>query len=152
MTASGPDDVAARALERLAFRYASTLDERDQKGFAALFTENAVLTLVRRHRDAADELSRWTGHAELRLVPEGLKRHLRTLHLVGNRLYELSGDTASGRVYCVAHHIDDNGAVPVDRVLYIRYRDKYRRGRGAEWLFEERSVEIEWSQCSFAEI
>ena len=52
----------------------------------------------------------------------------------------------------MAHHIDDNGAVPVDRVLYIRYRDKYWRGRGAEWLFEERSVEVEWSQCSFAEI
>ena len=48
MTASGPDDVAARALEQLAFRYASTLDDRDQKGFAALFTENAVLTVARR--------------------------------------------------------------------------------------------------------
>jgi hypothetical protein len=74
------------------------------------------------------------------------------LHLVGNRLYEASGDEATGQVYCVAHHIDDHGAVPVDRVLYIRYRDKYSGLSGASWRFQERCVEIEWSCCGFAEV
>jgi ketosteroid isomerase-like protein len=152
MTDEPADDVTARDLERLAFRYAATLDNRDRAGFVALFAENAVLTVLRRRRDAAEILSRWTGHAELALVPEGLKRHLRTLHLVGNRLYDASGDEAVGQVYCVAHHIDDNGTVPVDRVLYIRYRDTYSRLSGTSWLIQERSVEVEWSQCSFAEI
>jgi hypothetical protein len=152
VTAERACDVTARDLERLAFRYAATLDNRDRAGFVALFAEDAVLTVLRRRRDAAEELSRWTGHAQLGLVPEGLKRHLRTLHLVGNRLYTASGDEAAGQVYCVAHHIDDNGAVPVDRVLYIRYRDTYSRLSGASWRFQERSVEIEWSHSSFAEI
>jgi 3-phenylpropionate/cinnamic acid dioxygenase small subunit len=152
MTAEHADDMTARELERLAFRYAATLDNRDGPGFAALFAEKAVLTMVRRRRDADEVMSSWTGHAELAQIPEGLRRNLRTLHLVGNRLYEVAGDEATGQVYCVAHHIDDSGAVPVDRVLYIRYRDTYRRADGASWRFQERFIEIEWSQTSFAEI
>jgi hypothetical protein len=152
MTTEPADDATARDLERLSFRYAATLDNRDRAGFVALFAEDAVLTMLRRRRDAAEVLSTWTGHAELGLVPEVLNRLLRTLHLVGNRLYEVSGDAVTGLVYCVAHHIDDNGPVPVDQVLYIRYRDKYRRLSGGSWRFQERSIEIEWSNSSFAEI
>jgi hypothetical protein len=152
MTNGTADEETVRSLEGLAFRYASTLDNRDRAGFVSLFTENAVLTVVRRRRESAEVISTRAGHAQLSLVPEGLKRYLRTLHLVANRRYEASGDVAAGQVYCVAHHIDDTGSVPVDRVLYICYRDKYCRTDSASWRFEERFVEIEWSQCNFAEI
>jgi 3-phenylpropionate/cinnamic acid dioxygenase small subunit len=58
MTAEGVDEVTARDLERLAFRYAATLDNRDRAGFVALFAESAVLTVLRRRRGAAEVLSR----------------------------------------------------------------------------------------------
>jgi hypothetical protein len=152
VTGDRVDDKTERELERLSFLYAGTLDNRDRAGFVALFAEDAVLTMLRRRRDADEVLATWTGHAELSLVPDRLEQSLRTLHVVANRLYEASGDVATGRVYCEAHHIDDDGAVPVDRILYIRYRDKYRRTDGTSWRFEERAIEIEWSTNTFVEI
>jgi 3-phenylpropionate/cinnamic acid dioxygenase small subunit len=81
------DDMTERELERLSFLYADTLDNRDRAGFAALFAEDAVLTMLRRRRDGDEVLARWTGHAELSLVPDRLEQSLRTLHVVANRLY-----------------------------------------------------------------
>lgn len=142
MTLEGADRVALRALVDA---YAVAVDRRDIPGFLAVFAPDATLTTFEpggRPRGARH------GHEELSTVPPALERYERTLHLVTTHHVEdadLDGE-AVGVAYCEAHHHrppDTPGAAATDRVMFIRYEDRYAR-RGPGWLIRAREVHVIW--------
>lgn len=128
------------ALRRLALAYAHHADRREPELLADLFEPEGELRMVWRTGEAPSAVSR--GHRQIAKVVAALERFTTTFHLVGNHLIEVTGDEATGEVYCEAHHLTAEG---VDHVLFIRYRDRYRRN-GDRWRFAERETSVEWTE------
>jgi hypothetical protein len=134
----------ARALDELAIkelshRYAMALDRDDREEWAGLFSDDVAFESGTSVRGLADVL---------RIPREQLARYKKTLHSVTTQKISLAGDTATGEVYCVAHHIYEdfhqNGRLPFDlsHNFLIRYEDEYVRIDG-RWLFSRRRVVTE---------
>jgi hypothetical protein len=81
---------AATAVRTLIMRYAQCVDRRDCDGFAALFTEDAIL--------GDDNFSYDTPEA-IRAVPKSMEVYAKTYHVVWNHLSDLSNDSGTGEVY-----------------------------------------------------
>jgi hypothetical protein len=62
-----------------------------------------------------------------------------TMHVIGNHLADVHGDTATGLTYCIAHHLREDRT---DLVMMVRYVDRYSPGSDGVWLIADRSVEI----------
>ncbi|TMK54511.1 MAG: nuclear transport factor 2 family protein [Actinobacteria bacterium] len=141
MSTPGPDDYVA--LRAIAERYASGVDQRDPKLFTSAFRPDARLRVFD-PSDAETPARERQGHEELARIPDVVAAYDRTFHFLGNSRYDVVGDTATGEVYCMAHHLmrSDNS----NRIMYIRYRDDYRRGGDGEWLIATRDVLVDWSE------
>ena len=137
----GPDRSvrAVHDLRALVDGYAVAADERDADAFAALFTPDATLTVL----VDGEQRGRYAGADEIGTVPAKLARYRRTLHLVSTHhsVVDDDEDEATGTAYCEAHHVDDDG----DRVLFIRYDDRYVRTPDG-WRFAARAVNTLWSE------
>ncbi len=134
------DTLAVRAL---ALAYAHHADRREPDSLAALFEPEGVLRMVGRNDEANAAVSR--GHRQIASAVGGLRRFDTTYHLVANHLVDLAGDEATGEVYCVAHHVHEEDGRRTDFVMFIRYRDRYRR-HDERWLFAERETYVEWTE------
>lgn len=132
------------ALRNLALRYAHAIDRRDVETLLSVFRSDASLTVF----EPCDEgvpRHRMRGHAEISGL-RALSAYDKTLHVLGQSLYDVSEDTATGEVYCVAHHLSRTPVVSTDRVLYIRYGDRYCFTADHGWLIASRDVVIEWTE------
>lgn len=142
-------DVAAsttdQELHAVAVRYACGVDRRDPDLFVSAFCEGATL-VVHRPGEEPDAGARRSGTGELRDVTEMIKRYTATIHLVGQGLYEVDGDRASGEVYCIAHHIRRRDGEGTDYVMFIRYRDRYARRADRSWGIVERHLWCDWTE------
>jgi ketosteroid isomerase-like protein len=140
-----PTELADRtAIRRLVDEYAAAADHRDGPRFAAVFTTDGVLV---------SPTGRHVGRDALAAIPSKLERYDRTFHLVANHLVDLADDraTATGETVAEAHHwyVDDDG-VARDRVLFLRYLDRFVRvidvrGDGdptSTWRIAERTLEV----------
>jgi SnoaL-like domain len=135
----GPAD-DERALRALVLAYAHHADRRQPELLAELFEPDATLRMVWRSGEVPPAESR--GRGQIASAVGRLRQMVATFHLVGNHSIELAGDTASGEVYCEAHHLGSDG---VDYVMFIRYLDRYRHHSGA-WRFAERETVVEWTE------
>lgn len=164
----GPDE---DVLRDLSLAYAAAADARDGEALAALFVDDGALVVPRYPVDLRPVLSR-SGPDALRQVAEMLRRYDRTFHVVADTRFTVEGDSASGEVQCVAHHVSaaspagggaadgqtgkagdggDGGDGPegpagpagTDMVWFIRYRDRYRRS-GRTWRFVRRELHLQW--------
>jgi SnoaL-like domain len=131
------------ALRELVEAYGMAVDALDAEWFGSLWTPDAVLAV----HDATGETRRWEGD-EIAGMVAGVGRYLRTLHFVGNHQTAVEGSVVTGRTYCFAHHLladpagsDDRAR---DRVLAIRYDDRYARGTDSAWRFARRDVRMLW--------
>jgi hypothetical protein len=142
MTSRDPnrDDMALR---RLALSYARHADRREPDLFASLFEPDGELRMVRRGDTGPPGVSR--GRTEIAKAVARLSRFEATLHFVGNHTIDITGDDATGEVYCLAHHVSARGDDRIDHVMFIRYQDRYRR-HGEEWLFAERELHVDWTE------
>lgn len=131
------------ALLDVAYAYARFADRVDADGVGALFVADGVLRIIRRGVDAAPVQR--VGRAEIVAAIKRLDRYDATFHLVGNHHYEIDGDTATGEVYCVAHHVDGDAGARRDHVMMIRYHDRYRRGPHG-WRIVERELHVDWTE------
>jgi ketosteroid isomerase-like protein len=136
-------------LRLLSVAYADAVDARDGEGLAALFVEDGELVVPKVPVDLSPVISR-VGHDAIRRVPEGLSRFDRTFHQTSDHRYVVDGESASGDVRCVAHHLtavasdgSTDGPRATDTVWYIRYRDTYRRS-GQRWRFARRELHLQW--------
>jgi hypothetical protein len=148
------DDIALlleqNALRALAAQYASGVDARDSERFVACFTDDATLDIFNPW-DAPEPVTAIRGHQELAEVPRRMDQNFpRTLHFVGQSTYEIGEGTATGEVYCIAHHFTHNPRGGTDYVMYIRYDDRYRKGDDGKWRFEARRVNVDWTETRVA--
>lgn len=124
------------ALRHLVDSYAVGCDRRDLAMLTACFADGGTLTVHRLDRPATT----MTAPAGLERIPIGLARYDQTFHFVGNHLVDVRGDSATGDVYCMAHHL--TGAEDV--VLHIRYEDTYVR-TGGGWRIATRHLRHLWT-------
>lgn len=134
-----PDDVVA--LRHLVDRYADAVDNRDEPGLRALFTDLGVLRV---QADGGAVENEWSGDQVVRSF-DPLSAFHRTFHHVGGCVFEDGPDGPIGRVHCQAHHYERTGNGPVDLVMMITYHDRYAREKD-EWRIAERRVAIEWTE------
>jgi uncharacterized protein (TIGR02246 family) len=145
--------VGAEADERLALRalvdsYAQAVDGRDADRFAGLFAADGELVVFEPEED--EPSISWRGPDELREVMKLLSSYSTTFHLMANHTCELDGDSASGEVYCLAHHLTEEGADGDNTLMVIRYRDRYTKVDRA-WRFARRDVLRQWTEHHSAE-
>ena len=129
-----------RAIRALVLAYAHHADRREAELLAALFEPDAELRMVWRTGATPPAVSR--GHRQIARVVGALGQFATTFHFVGNHLIDGEGGDATGEAYCEAHHLTPEG---VDHVMFIRYRDRYRRDEGT-WRFAERETFVEWME------
>jgi len=130
---------AVHELRSLVDRYAVAADEGDGAAFGALFAPDAVLSVV-----GADDVerSRYEGPSAIATVPGKLGRYDHTLHLVSTHACQVDGDRATGVAYCEAHHRSGT----TDKVLFIRYDDRYVHADTGGWRFGSRTVRTLWEE------
>jgi len=126
-------------LERLCRRYASAADDKDFDAMGSLFALEGELITERGTTVGRETITKAFG---------GLARYDATFHLLGQMEFWLdppaAGTTAdgatevSGQVYCIAHHFTAGN----DRVMYIRYHDRYVRSPSGEWQFRQRRLVV----------
>ncbi|ALR10372.1 hypothetical protein MYCSP_01605 [Mycobacteroides saopaulense] len=133
------------AIQDLVARYASAADRRDVDALVALFSADAELVrppALLRKGDAAALQGR---EAIADSIVTALKPLHATYHLIGQQTAEVDGDTASGEVYCMAHHIYLRGDEYRDNTMAVRYLDDYERGP-AGWVFTRREPVVVFSE------
>jgi hypothetical protein len=123
-------------LRALVLGYAAAADAGDTDGFRSLFLPDATLDTVppgdapAHHYDGAEELSS---------IPSRLQSlYESTAHLVSDTAFVVddAAGTATGTAACEAHHV----AGGVDKVMTIRYQDRFGRDAGGAWRFAARRV------------
>jgi len=143
------DDVAA--LRGLSLGYAAAVDGLDGGAFASLFTGDGELWVPDVTVGHEPTVCR-SGTAALSRIPSGLARYHATHHRVGLATYVLDGDTATGEVAGVAHHLTASdpsrgalagGGPGTDTIWYLDYRDRYRRGDDG-WRITRRELHLRW--------
>jgi uncharacterized protein (TIGR02246 family) len=126
-------------LRNLIESYANFCDAGEPERTAGLFTEDAELVVML--NPGGEPTSVRKGHEEIASAMAALSRYWSTMHVIANVNQEIDGDTATGRIGCVAHHIEGPEGERRDRVLNIRYTDKYVRTEGT-WRFKHREVRV----------
>ena len=129
------DDIAA--IQDLGARYAHHVDRRTFEGLRDVFVPDAVLEPPGSVRNGIDEML---------ATMANLHRYEATFHFVGqHRIWE-DGGAVSGEAYCEAHHItvDDDGGARRDRVMFIRYQDRYV-ATASGWRIAHRKLEVDWT-------
>ncbi len=133
------DRVADRdALRALVEAYARAVDARESVACAALFVTDGVLCRV------GDDRFTRRGRAEIIAALDTLVRYESTSHVLFDQRVTFDGDDrASAEVECEGHHVwvDENGRH--DKVLTIRYQDKYVRDADGTWRIVVRRLVIE---------
>jgi len=110
------------ALEELVRRYANAIDTRDFDALDRVFTTDAYIDY--RAMGGIDgpypDVKKW--------LPQALGSFPAYMHLVGNGVYEIDGDVASGRIACFNPMVvprPDGGSDTM--FLGLWYVDRYRR-------------------------
>jgi len=132
-------------LRALAESYAHGADRGDRDAFLSAFHPDGRL-LVFTNSDDDEPRGVREGHEALSVIPDMLRRYDKTFHFLGNHRYSVDGDTASGEVYCMAHHMTTDIHGATDFVMLIRYLDSYRREPGGAWRIAEREVRPDWTE------
>jgi ketosteroid isomerase-like protein len=148
MSSPSPDRDPLRdehALRDLSEAYAAAVDDRDGEALASLFGDDGELVVRELPGDPRPKVRR-LGPAELRRVPDGLQHYRHTFHAITTTRYVVGDDTATGRVWCIAHHVtanDEEGSTGDDVIWSIRYADAYRR-TAEGWRFARRVLHLLW--------
>jgi hypothetical protein len=128
-------------LSRLVMRYAQAVDRLDLDAIIALMAPHATIAT---HRGEGEPAGSMAGHGQIRAGMARLERYVATFHMVGNHLFDIDGDSATGETYCTAHHVERRDGVLRDVTMYIRYHDRFVRDAG-RWLFSQRKLWIDFS-------
>ncbi len=144
MTQAGSDGRGDHEeLRCLMFRYAQAVDRRNYAAFQDIFAEEATLAGYREDPGSPDALFQYEGRAVIQESLKAIERYEKTFHLVGNSLFETSGDDAHGESYCMAHHIYRLDGIPMNRTMAIRYQDRFVRREG-RWRILLRALRIDF--------
>jgi ketosteroid isomerase-like protein len=132
------------ALHSLAIDYAAGVDRRHAELLLGVFHPDATLIVHRPDEGPGKRPHQMRGRSEIARVIDIVSRYPATFHMLGQGRYSVSGDTASGEVYCIANHFTRSKEGDSNFVMYIRYEDQYRRDASGAWKIERREVHSDW--------
>ena len=69
-----------------------------------------------------------------------------THHFIGNHLYSVNGDEATGELHTIITHISLSTSPPHEYTAGCRFFDYYRRQNGS-WKIVHRRRLLDWTQC-----
>jgi 3-phenylpropionate/cinnamic acid dioxygenase small subunit len=143
---SDPADASTTlALRDLQYAYASAVDRRDPDALLAVFHADVVLRVFA--PDTDEPLMEGRGREQLALMTEVMsQRYARTMHVMTNTSSSIDGDTATGEVYGVAHHLILDDGPPRKFVAYLRYDDAFGREPDGTWRITRRDIRFLWSE------
>ena len=124
-------------------RYAQAVDRRDYETLVSLMEPDGVIEVHDDDPDRSDPLRSMRGRAEIDRRMRSIERYVKTWHLIGNHLVEVSGDAATAETYCAAHQVYGDDGATRDRVMYIRYLDELARD-GLVWMFRRRRLWVDF--------
>ncbi|MCW2548822.1 MAG: nuclear transport factor 2 family protein [Mycobacterium sp.] len=131
-------------IRQLAADYARGVDVPDGKRVADLFLPDGVLRIC--HRGKSEPVGERVGREAIASAMDGLTRYEKTMHVVANQYIDLSGDSATGETYCLAHHIREvEGKGLMNYVMAIRYLDQYSRADEG-WRIAVRELQVEFTE------
>jgi hypothetical protein len=131
------------ALSDLVHCYAALVDERQFDSVAALFTDNAQLTLPDPPKNL-EPVHPHRGHAAISAAVATVAATIRTQHAIVGEVYDVGPrpGTAGGRIACIAHHWIQHDDQIRDVAWHVRYDDQYQRVN-AGWRIRNRSLTID---------
>ena len=139
-----PAEAADRlAIQGLVEAYAHCADRRDAAGQMALFIADTHFVV---YMDAKDPTPSQELASREALAPvfADLNRYDATMHFIGqSTITSLSANRATGRTYCLAHHLTIAQSGRRLMVAALRYADTFVKA-GGEWRFAERLLYVEW--------
>jgi hypothetical protein len=139
-----PAEAADRlAIQELVEAYAHCADRRDAAGQMALFTADTHFVV---YMDAKDPTPTQELHSREALAPvfADLNKYAATMHFIGqSTVTSLTAERATGRTYCLAHHLTDAESGRRLMVAALRYADTFVKA-GDEWRFAERLLYVDW--------
>jgi ketosteroid isomerase-like protein len=145
------DPLVERQLRALSEQYFIAIDARDADAFAGTFLPGGRIVGYTAD-DETTPTGEWVGREAIAaLSPRLAETFTHTFHLMGQATYEVAGDEASGLVYCVAHHLSRAARGGTDHVMYIRYRDTYRRDASGSWKIDVRGCVVSWTELRTTE-
>ena len=118
------------AIQELFARYAHAIDELDPEAWVQCFTPDGVFQVGPRAM---------RGHAALRGYAEVHVREIRCRHMIGNFLYEIKGNEATGRSSALATLATSNGYRIFAQGGYVDRLVK----EGGQWRIAYRRVDID---------
>src|ERR1700761_4218811 len=135
-----PAEAADRlAIQELVEAYAHCADTRDAAGQMALFTVDTRFIVFMDAKDPTPSQN-LTGREALAPVFADLNRYDATMHFIGQSVITaLSADAATGRTYCLAHHLTVTDGGRQLMIAALRYADRFTKIDGA-WRFSERRL------------
>ncbi|WET68625.1 nuclear transport factor 2 family protein [Sphingobacterium sp.] len=130
------------AIRELVDNYAFCADTRDAQGQMALFTEDTNFEVFYDPKSGIPSQV-INGRADLFPVFDNLNTYMTTMHFNGQNSVKLSGNNATGVVYCIAHHLTIEDGKQKLMVAAIKYHDTYIK-QNENWLFAERKLFVDW--------
>jgi len=155
--AQTPSDSTLSALEfrdrisigELINAYAHDADRRETRKQTDLFTDNATMEIYHQEPGTRKPDTVLRGRGELYTGFATLKKYDVTMHFIGQSTIHLFGDSATGEVYCLAHHIwEENGKRQL-MVMGLRYYDTYIK-LDNKWLFAKRILIFDWVDTRYS--
>lgn len=119
-------------LQRLVTAYSYAIDERAFERLDGIFTPDAHIdyTAMGGIKGAYPDIRKW--------LPQALKPFPGFMHFIGNLLFEVDGDRATGKVACFNPMVVPTPEGGTDTMfLGLWYHDQYRR-TPAGWRISER--------------
>ena len=132
MSAANPGTEDRLALTRLVTEYAYAIDERNWDALDRVFTPDAYID----YRAMGGIDGRYP--AVKAWLPEALKHFPGYMHFNGNFLFDVTGDTATGKIACInPMRVPKPEGGEETMILGLWYLDKYRRTKDG-WRITER--------------
>jgi ketosteroid isomerase-like protein len=128
--------VDRQAIRDLVTRYACAVDRRDFDTVAACFTD-----------DAETDYTFFAGPITevLQKIRAGVSGFAMTMHVLGNHLAELRGNSATSETYAVCYHRRPGVPDGAQLVVAMRYLDDLVR-TSSGWRIRRRRATVEWQQ------
>jgi hypothetical protein len=125
-----------QAIRDVVYRYCRGIDRLDMELVRSCY-----------HEDGVDHHTGFGGKRDdyVEWVSAGLSRMAGTMHMVGNHVATIDGDTAASETYGTAFHLGDPSQGTVSFTTGYRWVDHFER-RDGQWRIVERFAIREWDR------
>lgn len=132
-------------IQRLITAYARHADRRQPTQQAAVFSEQGRVLLFDGDPNHVDAMQTIQGRDVLAATfTDLIAQYEATTYFNGQSEVDISGDTATGETYCLAHHLLRQDGERVLLTMAIRYLDRFQRTADG-WRIAERKIVFDWT-------